>query len=110
MATDIDPRARRAIRVNARRNGLEDRLTVNDGSLPPLLCAPQFKRIVANIVAAPLVDLAPHLVRQLGPGGRLLLSGLQGSDQTAAVTSAYRACGLRPAGEFEHQGWQALEL
>ena len=44
--------------------------------------------VVANILAGPLIDLAPRLISLIAPGGRLLLAGLL-SDQVEAVAAAY---------------------
>jgi len=44
--------------------------------------------VVANILAGPLVDLAPTLVSLLAPGGQLLLAGLL-EDQASQVIDAY---------------------
>jgi ribosomal protein L11 methyltransferase len=45
--------------------------------------------LLANILAGPLVELAPRFAQALRPGGALALSGLL-ADQAAAVTAAYR--------------------
>ncbi|GMG85709.1 50S ribosomal protein L11 methyltransferase [Biformimicrobium ophioploci] len=85
--TDIDPQALLASRENLRRNGLaEDRFPVY---LPQDLPQAENDIVVANILAGPLVELAPDLIRQLKPGGRLCLSGILQS-QAEAVKSAYR--------------------
>ena len=44
--------------------------------------------VVANILAGPLVALAPVLTALMAPGGRLLLAGLL-VDQAEAVVEAY---------------------
>ena len=46
--------------------------------------------LVANILAAPLVGLAPRFATLVRPGGRLALAGLLES-QAAAVAAAYSA-------------------
>ena len=45
--------------------------------------------IVANILASPLIDLAPAFQGMLAPGGRLLLSGVMQGDQSRRVIAAY---------------------
>lgn len=84
-AVDIDPQALLATRENADRNGLGSRLTV----LPPDAPLPDgFDVVLANILAGPLIDLAPRLARLTRPGGRIALAGLL-DEQAGAVTAAY---------------------
>jgi ribosomal protein L11 methyltransferase len=89
IAVDHDPQAIEATRANAAANGVSDRLAVGfpedlatlSGGLPADL-------VVANILAGPLVDLAPTLLGALGPGGALALSGVL-ADQVETVRAAY---------------------
>ena len=90
-AVDIDPQALLATRSNAMINGVSDRIdvrgvdmpaAVSDGGLPPARC------VVANILAGPLIELAPTLTAACEPGGYLLLSGLL-KTQAYAVKAAY---------------------
>jgi ribosomal protein L11 methyltransferase len=86
VAMDIDPQALIATRENAARNGVADRLRATDdpdcGGVPADV-------LVANILAGPLVELAPRLSALVRPGGRIALSGLL-LEQVSAVTEAYR--------------------
>ena len=52
-----------------------------------------FDLILANILAGPLIELAPSFVAALAPGATLILAGLLDS-QAEAVASAYRGLGL----------------
>ena len=52
-----------------------------------------FDLIIANILAGPLVELAPHFLRALSPGGTVLLAGLLDT-QARAVAEAYEKLGL----------------
>lgn len=89
IAVDHDPQAIEATRANAAVNGVSDRLAVGlpedlatlSGGLPADL-------VVANILAGPLVELAPGLVGALRPGGELALSGVL-ADQVETVRAAY---------------------
>jgi ribosomal protein L11 methyltransferase len=86
IAMDIDPQALLASRQNAERNGVADRLRVSadrtcEGAVADVL--------VANILAGPLVELAPLLAERVRAGGRIALSGLLLA-QAAEVTAAYR--------------------
>jgi ribosomal protein L11 methyltransferase len=84
-AYDIDPQALLATRENAARNDVADRLLVTEA--PP--AGVRANVLVANILAGPLVDLAPSLARLVVPGGRIALSGLL-LEQVHSVTAAYR--------------------
>ena len=86
IGMDIDPQALLATRQNAERNGVLDRLQVTDD--PQAGQAPAGV-VLANILAGPLVELAPLLADRTRPGGRIALSGLL-VEQADAVTAAYR--------------------
>jgi len=109
VGTDNDPVALAVARENAERNGVRLRL-----HLAPVGAAAlrgPFDLVVANILANTLVELAPELVRQVAPGGRLLLSGLL-AGQEEAVRQAYLALGLAadPAGDAAEGEWRLLSL
>jgi ribosomal protein L11 methyltransferase len=81
---DIDPQAITATRENAAKNALEDRLTLVDDAAT--ICGP-FDVVVANILAGPLVALAPRLAAHCRIGGAILLAGMldhQGDDVARA--------------------------
>jgi ribosomal protein L11 methyltransferase len=65
--------------------------------------------IIANILAGPLIDLAPTLAGALAPGGRLILAGLL-DRQAARVAAAYRLQGLRLADTVSRGEWPTLVL
>ena len=87
-AFDVDPQALTATRENAAANGLAPQLTVHAqaASLPAGVDV-----LLANILAAPLCELAPRFATLLRPGGALLLAGLM-QHQSTEVTAAYAAC------------------
>lgn len=107
LASDIDPVAVRVTVENARENGVAPFLravTAKGFSHPLLRVRAPYDLIVANILARPLVSLAPAFRAHLKPGGTLILSGLL-QDQEAMVTSALRAKGLflrarKPMGDW----------
>ncbi len=112
LAVDIDDWAVRTAAANARSNGLGAYLRVAQGdgfSGPEIRRRAPFDLIVANILARPLVRLAPDLVRALGKGGVAILSGLLHSDQ-AAVGAAYRAQGARLIGRDRLGDWPTLTV
>ena len=83
-AIDLDPQALLATRDNAIRNGVDASIDVQgvDGTIQPAYC------VMANILAGPLIELAPKLTAACEPGGYLLLSGLL-KTQAYAVKAAY---------------------
>ncbi|MCB1618521.1 MAG: 50S ribosomal protein L11 methyltransferase, partial [Pseudomonadales bacterium] len=87
VAIDIDPQALLATRENAERNQIStERLTTFTTEDEPAVVA---DLLLANILAGPLITLAPHLSQRLAPGGTLVLSGLL-AEQVEAVAAAYR--------------------
>jgi ribosomal protein L11 methyltransferase len=98
IATDIDPVAVEVARDNAAINhvklghgGGELLLAQADGMDSPLLCARSpFDLIIANILAGPLIELAPDFARSLADGGTIIVAGLL-DIQAEAVTRAYAA-------------------
>ena len=96
IATDIDPVAVDVARENAAINAVklghgagELLLSGADGMDSPLLAArAPFDLIVANILAAPLIALAPDFARALEPGGTIVLAGLLNT-QVDAVKAAF---------------------
>ena len=104
IATDIDAQAIAVARENAAINGVplghgpgELLLAVADGMDSPLLTArAPFDLLIANILAGPLIELAPDFAGSLAPGGTLVLAGLLDS-QADAVVAAYEAEGMKVA-------------
>ena len=85
-------------------------MTVAAGMAHPLLqVRGPYDLIIANILAGPLIELAPDFGRALVPGGSLLLSGLL-ETQEAAVRSACRKSGLRLARRLVKGDWSVLWL
>ena len=86
VGTDIDVQALEASRDNAGRNGIAvERFALH---LPEDLPAMQADVLVANILAGPLVSLAPQLSGLVRPGGLLALSGIL-AEQGNEVAAAY---------------------
>ncbi len=106
VGLDIDPIAVAATRANARRNGLARRLTARAGSLPS--GEPAFDLMAANLVASVLIDLAGQIRDELGPGGRVLASGIF-VDRELGVVAAFEAAGLAVSGRALDGDWVALE-
>ena len=114
IATDIDPIAVDVARDNAAINGIAlghgtGELLVGqaDGMDSPLLAArAPFDLIIANILAGPLVELAPAFAGAAAPSSTIVLAGLLDT-QADAVASAYRKHGFALAGEGQGE-WPVL--
>jgi len=102
IATDIDSVAIDVAQENALINRVklghgpgELLLGTADGMDSPLLAArAPFDLIIANILAGPLIVLAPDFAKALAPGGTLMLAGLLDT-QADAVIGAHEALGLK---------------
>ena len=104
IATDNDPQALIATRDNAAANHVSDRIR----AVPPEdLGEPSADVVVANILANPLIELAPKLGNVTKSGGRLALSGIL-SDQVPAVAAAYASAFAVAAPAFK-EDWARLE-
>ena len=101
LATDIDAVALEVAEDNAAINHVklghgtgELLLAVADGMDSPMLAArAPFDLIIANILAGPLIDLAPDFVKALAPNGTVVLAGLLGT-QADGVIQAYEQQGM----------------
>jgi len=110
VAADIDPVAVAMTRFNAIRNGL--------GAWVRPLCSRGYARaaiaqagpyalIFANILARPLVRMAPACARHLRPGGSAILSGLL-TGQERQVLAAHRQQGLILTARYRRGEWSTL--
>lgn len=103
LAFDIDPQALTATRENAAKNGLASRVDVAERVEA---VTGTFDIVLANILAGPLVELAPRLARLARPGGEIVLAGLL-TRQAAEVAQAYEAWfDIDP--KAERDGWTLL--
>ncbi|HZC38448.1 MAG TPA: 50S ribosomal protein L11 methyltransferase, partial [Sphingomicrobium sp.] len=102
IATDIDSQAINVARENAAINGVplghgegELLLVAADGMHSPMLSArTPFDLIIANILAAPLIELAGDFGHALAPKGTVVLAGLL-ETQAEAVIAAYEELGFK---------------
>ena len=116
-ASDIDPACAGVVADNAAANGIalgggagELTMTIADGMHDDLLQgrAP-YDLLIANILAGPLVELAPDFAAATVPGGHLLLAGLLETQETR-VRAAYRRAGFRLAARLVNGDWSILWL
>jgi ribosomal protein L11 methyltransferase len=105
---DIEPVAVRSARENAARNGVADRVRIEEGSVGP--GAPfsgEYDLVLANIIARILIELAPHLAAAVKPGGALVLAGII-EPREADVAATFDALGLTRAGRGQSEDWVRL--
>lgn len=111
VATDIDPAAIEVTRVNAVDNGIEGiELIVADGALSDAITAgAPYDLIIANILAGPLVSMAPELAAIAGSRATIVLAGLL-ETQREQVVAAFAGCGCTLE-EVDRRGdWTILRL
>lgn len=111
LATDIDPIAVDVTGENAERNevaGVE--LIVADGAQSPhIAAAAPYDLIIANILAGPLVAMAPEIAAIAAPHATVVLAGLL-SNQAEQVRAAYGAVGCTVEQADERGDWTILRL
>jgi ribosomal protein L11 methyltransferase len=112
IATDLDPQSVKIAAENIRINGVASRIATThaDGVRHTWLRQSKpFDLLIANILAGPLIRLAPELARKVRGGGTLVLSGLL-IPQAPQVIAAYRACGFHLISHDRVTGWSTLVL
>jgi ribosomal protein L11 methyltransferase len=102
VAIDNDPISVEASRVNAEINGVELDSVLND--TPPDQI---FDLVVANILAGPLIEMAPKLAKCVGQN--LVLSGLL-REQVEPVSAAYVNVGMKVVRSDAMEEWASVEL
>lgn len=116
-ASDIDAVCARVVGDNLAANRMAQGpgrgallMTIADGMDDPLIAARgPFDLIIANILAAPLVELAPDFGAATRPGGHLLLAGLLTRQEEMVRRAAY-AAGFRLARRMVNGDWSILWL
>jgi len=105
---DTDQLAVEASTANAHANDLSDRFEARHGPLPELAAEP-FPLVVANLVAAVLVELAPRLAAHTAPGGTLIASGIIES-RSDEVEAALTAAGYEVVDWITEGDWVTVRL
>ena len=112
LATDIDPVAVDVAAANVSLNGvagLVGCVAATGFDHPVFAERGPFDLIVANILAGPLMEIAPDMARHLKPGGSLILSGIL-DRQEEAVLAAYDAADFRHVRTTHLEGWVTIHL
>jgi ribosomal protein L11 methyltransferase len=107
VGLDVDEEALRVAAENARLNALGERLELKRGG--PETVSGTWPLVLANILAAPLIEMAPALVRRVAHHGQLVLSGIPASVEPD-VDRTYRRLGMRRVTASARAGWVALVL
>ena len=110
-ATDIDRIAIEVTRENIAANAVADlRLIVADGTRDPAIEAgAPYDLIIANILAGPLVAMAPEVAAIAAPGATVVLAGLL-TRQAEEVAAAYVAQGCAVSASDQRGDWTILRL
>ena len=106
---DTDPLAVEATVANAAANGLADRVSANRDSLPPMPTGEHYPLVLANLVAAVIIDLAEPLAANTAPGGTLLASGII-EPRAEEVLAAMTAAGFVLEDRLDDGEWVSLRL
>jgi ribosomal protein L11 methyltransferase len=117
IASDIDAVCAPVIAVNMAANAIaagegpgQVAVVIAPGMAHPLLRAgAPYDLVIANILAGPLIELAPDFAGSVMAGGNVLLAGLL-ETQEAAVRAAYRRAGFRLAARMVRGDWSILWL
>ena len=116
-ASDIDPVCTGVVEANAHANDVS--LGAGRGALTMVVAAGMddallqargpYDLLIANILAGPLVELAPDFADAVPAGGSVLLAGLL-ETQEPTVRAAYRRAGFRLAARMVNGDWSILWL
>ena len=112
VAIDHSEEAVRVTCQNAAINGVEALIETQcgDGFHTPLVGQKvPYDLVMANILAQPLIQMAPDLVNVLAEGGFVILSGLL-QTQEAKILEIYTALGLKEIATHPIDEWQTLVL
>ena len=103
---DIDPMCVRTAGENARRNRVNDRFKVLVGDLSDKASG-QYDIITANIVAAAILSLAPHLPALMKPETLFIASGVIDTKKDEVIAGLEKA-GLVVTEVREKRGWECI--
>jgi ribosomal protein L11 methyltransferase len=107
-AIDVDPDAVGATEENARLNAVADRVHASVADVARW-AGPPAPLVLANLLGAAHLTLAPTLTELTTPGGTLIAGGLL-VPEVPAVAGAFVAAGCWLVEVAEHEGWATLLL
>src|SRR5439155_1074712 len=108
LEEDDDPDAVASAMANAARNRVCDRVrcVLGDAGALDESAAPF---VVANLLTAAHLRLAPRYARYVAPGGALLLGGILDAE-AVGLEAALGGHGFAPRASISAEGWTTLEL
>jgi ribosomal protein L11 methyltransferase len=112
LASDIDEVAVEVAEANVTANGLSGRVKCVEAAgfdHPDLAASAPFDLVFANILKAPLIDLAPDMARNIRSGAFVILSGIL-NEQADEVVGVYAGNGIEVARRQEIGEWTTLTL
>jgi ribosomal protein L11 methyltransferase len=112
IASDIDEVAVEVAEANVVANGLQGRVTCVEAAgfdHPDIAAAAPYDLVFANILKAPLIELAPDMARHLAPGGYAILSGIL-TGQADEVVEVYARNGINLSHREDIGDWTSLTL
>jgi ribosomal protein L11 methyltransferase len=110
LAVDNDPVSVRTAAENAADNECDVTVARGDGyGGEAVRSGAPYDLITANILARPLIDMAPDAAAALATGGHIVLSGIL-SEQAKDVLDAHQSAGLAPADRLDLGNWTTLVL
>jgi ribosomal protein L11 methyltransferase len=108
LALDIDSIAVQAARQNFQRTGIQNQVTLAQGTLPhPLAHPAKYDLVVANISSRAIRERAPHILPVLRPQGALIASGII-KEQYQETEEALLAAGLTAIEVWPLEDWTTL--
>lgn len=112
VAVDIDTESVAVARQNAADNGVDDRILVLEGDgykLDEVRKKAPYEVIFANILARPLIAMAPDMAKYLKKGGYAVISGFI-DEQTDWVLDEHKKYGLETVKIYEIDNWRVALL
>ncbi len=107
-AIDVDPDAVAATMENAERNAVADRVRASVAAVDAW-AGPPAPLVLANLLGAAHLALAPTLTLLVTPGGSVIAGGLL-AHEVPAVAGAFAAAGCWLVEIAEHEEWATLLL
>ncbi len=110
LATDIDAKSVEIAEENVNLNHTANKVTVLESAgfdNPEIGESGPFDFIFANILAGPLVELAPDMAKHCTKNGRIMLAGLM-TEQEEKVENAYTMNGFKQINRLDHPTWPVL--
>jgi ribosomal protein L11 methyltransferase len=108
IASDIDPESIDESKENcAKNNTPEITCVLAEGLEHERVAGRKFELVFANILAKPLIELAPDIGAALVPGGKVILSGLL-TEQVDWVRAPFEAEGIVITRQTPLDEWETL--